>query len=143
MKNRGFTLVEVMVSMLIFATSMTAASVLYTTIERMGDSGRHLTQAVNDGRIVMEAIRNRVQSNGLGGANGVTGFYPAGVNLMAPGGRFAELGPPRLEMLPGETITVAYGVGDPLSVTVTVTWVEGGRVLTPRFINLDTMLTSR
>ena len=144
-RRRGFTLIEVMISMAIFATSVTAAFVLYTVIGRMDDSSRHLTQAMNDGRLVMEAIRNRAQANGLGAPSGVTAFYPAGANLMAPGGRFAELGlgpPPRVEMLPVETITVTYAGGDPLQVTVRVSWSEEGR-LPLRFIELQTLMTTR
>ena len=141
-RRGGFTLLEVMISTLIFATSMTAAFALYTSIGRMDDSTRHLTQAMSDGRRVMEAIRNRAQSDGLGAPNGVTGFYPAGANLIAAGGPFAELGPPRVEMLPAETITVAYVGGDPLQVTVRVSWSEGGR-LPLRFIELETLMTTR
>ena len=141
-RRRGFTLIEVMISMLIFASSMTAAFVLYTVIGRMDDSSRHLTQAMNDGRLVMEAIRNTAQANGLGAPSGVTAFYPAGANLIAPGGRFAELGPPRVEMLPVETITVTYAGGDPLQVTVRVSWSEEGR-LPLRFIELQTLMTTR
>ena len=82
-RRRGFTLVEVMVAMVIFAGSMAALMGIYGGTGRLNESSRNLSQAMNDARIVMEAIRNTAQTSGLTGAAGVTGVYVQGNNLAA------------------------------------------------------------
>ena len=131
--NKGFTLIEVMVSILIFATAMVAFSTLYVTTARLNEASRNLTQAINDGRTIMEAMRDRAQSVGLAGEGGVTATYPQGTNLAPAFG---------LSSLVNEAVTATYSNPntDPLPVTVQVSWQESGR---NRSVALDTLLTRR
>lgn len=134
MGNRGFTLVEVMMAMVIFTGSLAALIAIYGSTGRLSESSRNLSQAINDARIVMEAIRNTAQNGGLTGAAGVTGVYAQGNNLATPLG---------LASLQNETITVTYGnvATDPLPLTLQVSWQEaGGRT---RTVSLDTTVTRR
>lgn len=154
----GFTLIEVMVSMLIFATSMTAAFTLYTTISRLDDSNRNLTQALNDGRIVMEAIRNTAQANGLAAVTATN--WTAWAAVPANGVVNPATHQP---WLPNEVIRVFYSTApaafpavpgpapvplpDPLGITVRVEWQEenrAGDVNRQRWINVaNTWMTVR
>ena len=132
-RRSGFTLIEVMISMLIFATAMVAFSTLYLTTARLNEASRNLTQAVNDGRVLMEAMRDRAQSVGVTGVGGVTATYPQGTNLGQALG---------LTSLVNETVTATYTNpnADPLPVTVQVNWQESGR---NRSVALNTLLTRR
>ena len=133
MKNRrGFTLIEVMVSMLIFATIVAAFAGFYATMARLNESSRNLTQAMNDVRIVLEAMRDTAQSGGLTGATGVTGVYPQGNNLAAALG---------LDSLENETIQATYSGADPLQVTLQVDWDQGVYSRDP--ITIETLITRR
>ena len=131
--RRGFTLIEVMVSILTFAVAMIAFSTLFVTTARLNEASRNLTQAVNDARVLMEAMRDRAQSVGLAGPGGVTLTYPQGANLAPAFG---------LASLVNESITATYANpnADPLPVTVQVSWQESGR---NRSMSLDTLLTRR
>lgn len=131
--RRGFTLIEVMMTMVVFAGAMAAFFSLYISTSRLTESSRNLTQAMNDGRIVMEAMRDTAQTGGLTGAGGVTGVYPAANNLAAAFG---------LASLQNEAIRATYtnAAADPLSVTLQISWDEWGRT---RTVSLDTMVTRR
>ena len=133
MRGRGFTLIEVMVSLLIFTAAIGAFCALYLTATRLNQAGRNLTQAANDGRVLMEAMRDRAQSVGLAGAGGVTATYTQGTNL----------GPAlNLTSMVNEVVTVTYANpnADPLPVTVQVNWQESNR---DRSVSMDTALTRR
>ena len=72
MKTRGFPLIEGMMATVVFAGSMAAFAAFYTSMGRMSESSRDLTQAMNDARVVLEAIRDTAQSDGLTGGAGLT-----------------------------------------------------------------------
>lgn len=128
----GFTLIEVMISMAIFAGTLAAFAGVYATTTRLNESGRNLTQAMNDARVVMEAIRDTAQSGGLTGASGVTGVYPQGNNLAAALG---------LNSLQNETIRATYSGVDPLQVTLQIDWDQGVHSRDP--ITMETLITRR
>jgi len=142
MKRRGFTLIEVMVTMAIFATTMAAFAGSYATTTRLGESSRNLTQVMNDARIILEAMRDTAQSGGLKGVPpippgvpGVTDLFPPGVVLPATLPGIAAWS------LPNEVISVSYvNLGDLLSVTLNISWIERGRA---RMTSVNTMLTRR
>lgn len=131
-KRRGFTLVEVMISMAIFAGTLAAFAGVCVTMARLSESSRNLTQAMNDGRVVLEAMRDTAQSGGLTGASGVTGVYPQGNNLAVALG---------LNSLQNETIRATYSGVDPLQVTLSMDWDEGVHNRDP--ITVETLITRR
>ena len=131
--RRGFTLIEVMITMLIFSGTMAAFFGFYMATARLNESSRNLTQALNDARVVLESIRNTAQSGGLTGGTGVTGVYVQGNNL-ATGFSLASL--------QNEAIRATYANpnADPLQVSLQVTWDEWRRT---RSATLDTFVTRR
>ncbi|MDO8730253.1 MAG: prepilin-type N-terminal cleavage/methylation domain-containing protein [Candidatus Omnitrophota bacterium] len=143
MTNRrsGFTLIEVMMATVVFAGSMVAFAAFYSSIGRMSESSRDLTQAMNDAHVVLEAMRDTAQTNGLTGANGVTGRYPEGPNLAVTLGLITVSG---LRTLPNETITVDYvnAAADPLQVVLQVNWDQRGYGRS-RAITTETLITRR
>lgn len=132
-RARGFSLIEVMFAMMIFAISAVFLMGFYIGTARLNEQSRNLTQAMSDAKILMEGIRDRAQTGGLTGVAGVTGVFPAGQNLGPANG---------LTSLRNERVTVAYAnlAADPLSVTVQVTWDERG---VQRTAALDTLVTRR
>lgn len=131
--RKGFSLMEVMFAMLIFAVASVWLMGFYASTARLNEQSRNLTQAMNDAKILMEAIRDTAQTGGLTGAAGVTGVFPAGQDLGPANG---------LTGLRNERVAVTYAnpAADPLSVTVQVTWDEFGR---QRAAALDTLVTRR
>lgn len=135
MTNRrsGFTLIEVMMATVVFAGSMAGFFGFYVTTARLTESSRNLTQALNDARVLMEAIRDTAQTGGLTGAAGVTGLYVQGANLAPAFG---------LASLQNEAIRVTYvdPAVDPLQVSLQVSWDERGAA---RSASFDTLVTRR
>ena len=131
MKARGFTLVEVMIAIAMFACTAVAYVAFYVTTAQMSESSRNLTQATNDVRAALEMMRNTAQSGGLAG---VTTTYRDGNPIVLPGVVWS---------LPAEAIRPTYTApaADPLPVTVQVSWTEaGGRA---RTTTINTLMTSR
>ena len=133
-RNGGFTLVEVMISMLLFAASLAAFTAFYASTARLNESSRNLTRAMNDARVVMEAIRDTAQASGLTGSGGVVTLYPQGSNLGVGFG---------LTSLRNEWVSTVYSnpSADPLPVTVQVTWQEAAGH--SRSASLDSLVTRR
>ena len=132
-RMKGFSLMEVMFAMMVFAIATVSLMGFFASTARLNEQSRNLTQAMNDAKILMEGIRDTAQTSGLTGAAGVTGLFPAGENL----------GPDNdLTGLRDEEVTVTYAdeTADPLAVTVQVTWDEWGR---QRAATLDTWVTRR
>lgn len=127
-KTKGFTLIEVMVTMLVFAISMISLISLYVGTTRLTESSRNLTQAMNDARTVSEAIRD-TSSAGLAAVTAVD---------------WADWGiANNLTSLANEAVAVTYPGGlavDPLWVTIQVSWLERNH---PKTATIDTMVTQR
>lgn len=126
--SRGFTLMEVMVTMMVFAAVMVGLAGFFLGTSGLSESSRHLTQAMADGRGVMEQMRNICQSNGLATVTATNWTAWAAAN--------------GLTSLTNEAVTVTYvnPVADPLSVAVLVSWQERRRA---RSATLNTLLTVR
>ena len=132
-RAKGLSLIEVMFAMMIFAIAAVWLMGFYANTARLNEQSRNLTQAMNDAKILMEAIRDTAQTSGLTGGAGVTGIFPAGQNLGPANG---------LTGLRNERVTAAYAnpAADPLAVTVQVAWDEWGR---QRAATVDTLVTRR
>ena len=52
--RRGFTLIEVMIAVLIFAGTVAVFAKFYRTLGWMNESSQDLTQAMNDAHVVLE-----------------------------------------------------------------------------------------
>ena len=132
MRSRsGFTLVEILVSMLVFTVAVLAIIGVYVSIAQLNEGSRTLMTAANDARAVLEAIR---EDSDIGGLTQVKAKWPNAVVIQRTA-------------LPGETATVCYGNcasptlgADPLPVTVRVDWPERGRT---RSVTVDTLVTQR
>lgn len=127
MGARGFTLIEVVVTMLVFAVASVALAGFYVGAARLGESSRNLSRALNDVRAVAEAIRD-ASASGL-----ATVTATNWTNWAAQNG---------LTGLPNEAVTVTYvnPGADPLQATVQVSWQEAGRA---RSASVDTLVTRR
>jgi type II secretory pathway pseudopilin PulG len=133
----GLTLVEILISISIFAIGMIAVAGIYASVGGLGESGYSLTQAMNDARVVLEEMRRTADAYGL---NNVTVTYPEGQNLAV------KLG--LKKTLPDETITVVdYTVVDYwnskpalLWLKLSVQWSERNR---NRSTSIYTSLTRR
>jgi prepilin-type N-terminal cleavage/methylation domain-containing protein len=125
--DKGFTLVEIMMSMLVFAISMIALAGFYISTARLNESSRNLTQAINDARVVSEAIRD-TSTAGLAAVTATNWTNWATANS--------------LTSLSNEAIAVTYGAlnADPLQVQIRVNWLERGRAKTTA---IDTLVTQR
>ncbi len=149
MKRSGFTLIEVMISMAVFAGTMAAFAGVYVTTARLNESGRNLNQAMNDARVVLEEIRDTAQSGGS--VAGVPTLFPAGNIILPAPATLPGIAAWSLPAGAGETISVSYAdpypggptnlAADPLPVTVSVTWTEGGH--SGRTTSVSTMVTRR
>ena len=127
LKERGFTLIEILMTVGIFVITTVALVGLNVSVAAMNESSRNLTQAMAGGRVILEQIRNA----SVGGLAAVTGTnwttWAAANNLTS---------------LNDESVTVAYvdPAADPLNVTVTVNWSERGRA---RSAAVNTLVTRR
>ncbi len=126
-RAKGFTLMEIVMAMMVFAVAVVSLAGVFLGIFSLGESGRNLTQALNDARAVMEGIRE-TSASGLStvtSTNWTTWAQAQG-----------------LTSLRNEAITVTYTnpSTDPLPVTVQVSWQERGQ---NRSATVDTLVTRR
>ena len=111
----------------IFAVTTVSLISLYVAIAAINESARNMTQAMADGRAVMEAIRD-TSTKGLSAVTGTNWTTWATANS--------------LTSLNNETVTVTYAnsAADPLDVSLTVQWSERDRT---RSAVLTTLVTRR
>ena len=124
---RGLTLIEVLMTLMVFVTSVLSLMGIYGNVATLRETGRNLNQATLDARAVMEMMRENSNS-GLATVTGTNWEAWAKQN--------------NLTSLSGEAVTVSYGDtnADPLNVTVRVAWTERGRA---RFTTLQSFITQR
>ena len=125
--SKGFTLMEVLMAMMMFATAFIVLMGIYVGIAGMRESSRNTTQAMADARAVVEAMRDSSAS----GLNNVTGQNWAQWALNNG-----------LTSLQNEAVLVTYvnRNADPLEITVRIDWQERGR---NRFTTVSTLMTQR
>ena len=138
-RARGFTLVEVMISMAVLAVTILGVLMMLMAAEALSEDSKNLTQAVEDARSIMERIRKDVETN-ADMATFVTN-YPE--SLYEDWVTDQQAAATEFVNLDGEAVDVTLGDAgdDPLDVTVTVSWnARGGRA---RSTMLQTQITNR
>lgn len=127
MKRRGFTLMEVMMSVGIFTPASLMLLGAFLGSAHLSESNRNLTRAMNDGRVVLEAIR-QTSSNGL-------------ATVRATDWRNWALSN-GLNSLGSESVVVTFPdpAADPMPVTMQVQWQEQRRT---KSIFIQSLITRR
>lgn len=126
-KRKGFTLVEIMVTLLVFATTVVVLVGVYLGIAQLRESGRNLSRAMADAQICLEVMRDA-------SAVGLTAVTSTDWTAWASANGLVSL--------ENETVTVTTEnpAADPLDLTVRVDWRERGRARSAR---VNTLMTKR
>ena len=113
-KEQGFTLVEVMITMVVVLLVLVGFIGANMAIQRASEAAYERTVALQDANRVIEQMRNLAAAGNF--PQNVTGIFPAAGQVAG----FANL--------TGEQVVVNYAdpAADPLDTTVTVTWQENG-----------------
>lgn len=137
--SNGFTLVELMIAVLIFASAVVIMLLAFVSAEALTESSRNLTQAVEDAQTVMERIRDDLQSSA----------DPEAFVAAFPESTYEDWvidqqnGDTQFNDLTNEAVEVTYGDAgeDPLPISVEISWEErGGR---QRSTVIETQMTRR
>jgi type IV pilus assembly protein PilV len=129
--ERGFSLIEAMVSLVVISVGMIGIAALYGQGLRAGGTALYRTQAVNLASDMADRIRvNRLGDVAYGGAAANNNCDPGGGVDCTP----AQMAANDLfvwqtqvaNLLPGGQGTVQYTAGTPPSYTITVNWQEVG-----------------
>ena len=129
--NKGFTLMELMIGVGLFAIVLFGIMLLIGESLALGKFSNHRTVAMNEARRVIEEIRQVADQNDL--ATVVSTNWATWADTV--------------NALPSETTTVTDLQGnplqnnvDPLQIRVTVSWTEKGKISA---YAVDTMVTKR
>lgn len=111
--EKGLTLVEIMISMVVVAVLLIGIMIGNTVIQQANEAAFERTRAIQDTNQVMELMRRTAASGNF--PSNVTSVYNGTVSGYTS--------------LPSEAVTVSYvsATANPLDATVTVTWLENGR----------------
>lgn len=125
----GFTLVELLISILLIAVGLLGMVLANTYIQKTSETAYERMVATQDAHRVIEMIRNVSQTGNF--PSNVTGAFPSGAAV------------PGFSNLSGEAVVVTYAnpAADPLDLTVTTTWREQG--LRTTSTQLRTLMTQR
>lgn len=126
---RGFTLVELLASMLVIVVGLLSFLLANTYIQQTGTGIYERMVATQDAHRVIELMRNASS----------TGNFPSNVTTAFPGGA----GVAGFSNLSGEQVIVTYADpnSNPLDITVTASWRERG--LRDATTQLSTLMTQR
>ncbi len=123
--GKGFTLIEVLLSLGIFAVVVVGLMGFCVSLAALRESSRNLSQASSDARAVLEQMRE-TSAGGLAAITAMNWTNWAANNS--------------LTVLENEAIAVNYANPnvDPLDITVQVSWTERGRARAASFESLVT-----
>lgn len=127
--EKGFTLIELMVTVAITLLALVGYVGANLVLQQTTSDTFERTVALQDANRVIEQMRNNASSGNFPGS--VTAAYPNNGTVAG------------FNSLTNELVTVSYtdATADPLTVTVNVRWLQGGR----RTVNasLRTLITQR
>jgi Tfp pilus assembly protein PilV len=133
----GFTLLELMIGGAILIVGIIGILAVFAYCYGLNETSRNIAQAVNDGRALLEAMRDE-------SAAGISNVANTNWNLWAKSTGPTASGKTNsvpLTSLTQEDITTAISGSDPLRIILTVNWIErGGR---QGQIQLVTLMTQR
>lgn len=129
-KTKGFTLIELTISLFVIALGLLGMLMANSTIQRMSESAHEEMLAVQDAERLVELMRNA----------SAAGNFPTNVTAVYPNGYSA---PVFSAGLVNGTLAVSYvnPSADPLDVTVTTSWRKLGVRNTS--LQLRTLMTQR
>lgn len=116
MKEKGLTLIEVMITMAVVAIFLMGIMIGNAALQHAGEAAFERTRATQDAHRVIEMIRQSAKTV-------VT--FPDDVVILYPDGQEVD----GFDALSNEIVTVTYedATTDPLDLTVNVAWLENGR----------------
>ncbi len=118
-KNKGFSLLELMIGVGILVVAVAGILAFYVACFNLTEGSRSLTVAMHDATKLMERIR-------------VTNFSDIQTTdwaawMVSEGG---------FDTLPNESIGVAFANSDPIQIDITVSWTDKGRIKTKTLTSL-------
>ena len=128
-KAQGFALLEVLFGLFIVGLGLMGLLLANVNIQKVSDAGYERVVATQDAHRVLELIRNASAS----------GNFPGNVTAVYPNGGIVR----GFNNLNSEQIAVTYAnpLANPLDITVTASWREGGR--RSASVQLRTLMTQR
>ncbi len=127
--QRGFTLIEVLISMAVMCVVLIGVLLSNTVIHQSSEAAFERTRAMQDANRVIEQLRNAAQA---------AEDFPADVVTQYPDGALDGF-----SSLPEQEVEIDYAdsSADPLDARVEVTWKANGR--RDASVTLRTLLTQR
>ena len=128
-KVQGFALLEVLFGLFIVGLGLMGLLLANVNVQKVSDTGYERVVATQDAHRVLELMRNA----------SATGNFPGNVTTTYPNSGIVA----GFNNLNSEQVAVTYAnpLANPLDITVTASWREGGRRNTS--IQLRTLMTQR